>query len=87
MCAMTTAYEEGPRACFVVCSEISGISIFLIITAIRHSKISIQISLDVSKYPFALKSSLKQANDGTGVPPNQLPSENDCFVPTQQIAS
>lgn len=87
ICAMTTAYEEGPRACFAVCSKPSGISIFLTITAIRHSETSIQISGEDLKYPFVLKSSLKQANDGTGVPPNQLPSENDCFLTTQQIVS
>ena len=74
ICAMTTAYEEGPRACFVVCSELSGISIFLTVTAIRQSETSVQTSLDVFKYPFVLKSSLKQAKDGTGVPSNQLPS-------------
>ena len=42
-------------------------SIFVTITAMTHFQTSVQISFDVSKSPFVIRSNLIQENDGPRV--------------------
>ena len=42
------------------------VSVFVTITAMTHPQTSVQISLDVFKYPFVLRSSLIEEIDGPG---------------------